>query len=225
MGGGVNETDRVKRRRESVVLVHGMFASRRSMLRLEAALSQAAYGVVNWGYRSLSDSIAAHAERLARFVETLDADGQIERLHFVTHSMGGIILRCALQLHTPARCGRIVLLAPPNRGSRLAALPLGPLRRVFPQAEDLSSQAGSLVSALPEPSGIDVGVIAASHDFVVEVAATHLACQRDHLVLPSSHQQLPSRPATARHVLAFLAAGSFRVCPQTRTAGPQRIAA
>jgi len=65
-------------------------------------------------------SIEAHAARLAAKARELDEDAAIERLHFVGHSMGAIVVRIALTVTRPRKLGRVVLLAPPNRGARLA---------------------------------------------------------------------------------------------------------
>ena len=194
---------------ETVVLLHGMLASSRSMRPLEEALAREGYRVINWGYRSLARSITDHAARLVRMLDELDGDQQTSKIHAVTHSMGGIILRCALRQRTPAKTGRIVMLAPPNAGSRLASLPLGPFQRWFPQIAELSESNESLVNRLPEPLGLDVGVIAARNDVVVDVASTRLRCQRDHVVLASTHQKLPARAETMHQVLAFLRRGQF----------------
>lgn len=197
--------------RETVVLLHGMLAGRRSMRRIERILVTEGYRVLNWGYPSLAGSITRHADRLGRLLEGLDRDAGTTAIHAVTHSMGGAILRCALRRRTPEKTGRIVMLAPPNAGSRLASLPLGPFRRWFPQIAELSTAADSLVNRLPEPADFQVGVIAAGNDFVVDVDSTRLRCQHDHLVLASTHQKLPVRAETSRQVLSFLRGGRFVV--------------
>ena len=208
MGRGVDPVSA-----ETVLLLHGMLSSSRSMRRLEHYLAANGFRVINWGYPSLAGSILRHADRLEVLVERLRADESVGRLHAVTHSMGGIILRATLLKTGMRDIGRVVMLAPPNTGSRLAALPLGPLTRWLPQIVELSQAADSLVNRLPEPVGLEVGVIAAERDFVVDVEATHLRCQRDHRVLPGSHQRLPRLPDTARHCLAFLLRGRFLGSP------------
>ena len=200
-----------------------MLAGRRSMRPIERMLVAEGYRVVNWGYPSLAGSISRHADRLGQILERLDRDPGTTAIHAVTHSMGGAILRCALRQRTPGKTGRIVMLAPPNAGSRLASLPLGPFRRWLPQIAELSTAADSFVNRLPEPTDFQVGVIAADRDFVVDIDATRLRCQRDHLVLVSSHQGLPVRAETSRHVLAFLRGGRFAVADRVPAIRVRRL--
>lgn len=205
---------RTGHRAEVVVLLHGMLATRRSMAGLAATLSDQGYAVLNWGYPSLTHSIVNHAQRLSELLFELDQDDRFSCVHFVTHSMGGIILRYAVNRRSTRKCSRLVMLAPPNRGSRLANFPLGPLHGWFPQIAELSEAADSLVNSIPEPIGFEVGIIAASDDFVVDIGSTGLACQRDHVVVTSSHQRLPRRSETMRYVSRFLAHGRFDLAPK-----------
>ncbi len=91
---------------------------------LRRGLARQGYRAINWRYPSLRGSIEMHAAQLAAKAKELDDNDAVERLHFVGHSMGAIVVRSALAMQRPRKLGRVVLLAPPNRGARLADLAL-----------------------------------------------------------------------------------------------------
>jgi pimeloyl-ACP methyl ester carboxylesterase len=175
---------------------------------LRHALEQQGFRAVNWRYGSLRGSIAAHATRLAVKAKELDEDAAVDRLHFVGHSMGAIVVRSALTMTRPRKLGRVVLLAPPNRGARLADFALRLFGRRLIAATELSSHPDSYVNRLAPAADLDCGVIAASWDHVVSLGSTYLPDQRDHLVLRSLHM-LPLHRRTSAQVGHFLREGRF----------------
>jgi triacylglycerol lipase len=176
---------------------------------LRRGLERQGFRAVNWRYGSLRGSIEGHAARLASKAKELDEDTGVARLHFVGHSMGAIVVRSALAVARPRKLGRVVLLAPPNRGARLADAALRLFGRRLLAAAELSSQPDSYVNQLASAADVDCGVIAASWDHAVSLASTHLPDQRDHLVLRSLHT-LPLHRQTPAQVGHFLREGSFR---------------
>jgi pimeloyl-ACP methyl ester carboxylesterase len=162
-----------------------------------------------WGYHDMRRSILVHAEAFARELESLDTDRAVGTVHLVTHSMGGIVARAALERYRPRKLGRIVMLAPPNRGSfvadRLAAA-VGPL---FQPVIELTTSADSLVNSLAMPGDVDLGVIAASRDALVATDSTRPAVPHAHVTLPCLHSSLLFRRDAAQLVAAFLATGRF----------------
>ena len=194
--------------REAVVLVHGHAAPAVLLEPLRRALARQGLRAVNWRYSSLRGSIEAHAARLAAKAKELDADAAVARLHFVGHSMGAIVVRRALAINRPRKLGRIVLLAPPNRGARLADLALRLVGRRVIAATELCSHPDSYVNRLADAADLDCGIIAAAWDHAVSLASTHLPGQRDHLVLRSLHT-LPLHRHTPAQVGHFLREGRF----------------
>lgn len=194
---------------DAVVLIHGLFATTRSMRTAKLYLERAGYLAINWGYPTLWRSTEQHAHSLLPKLRELEQDPSISTISFLTHSMGGILARYALQLGEFAKARRMVMLAPPNGGSHLASISLGPLSRVLPAIAELSEAPDSLPNRLLEPSHIEIGIIAASSDFIVRVAKTILANQRDHCVVEANHFELPHHEEALQKSIQFLRCGRF----------------
>jgi len=216
--------------RELVVVLHGLNVTHHTMRRIARALDEAGYNVVNRTYPSRAMTF----ERIATewLPELLDAHnaGAAPRVHFVTHSMGGIVVR--LWLHekgAPANLGRIVMIAPPNQGSEVPDHLRGNALSRFLTGINgarLGTDAASVPSRLSRkefPAGVELGVIAGNRwlnplflpwfkgesDGTVSVASTRLAGMRDHIVMPHSHTGIIARGAVAAQVIAFLREGKF----------------
>jgi len=206
--------------REMVVLVHGLMATTTIMASLARSLGKVFTGTLNWGYSSLWSPIERHGHELAALLRRLDREGH-DSIHLVTHSMGGIIGRLALAEFCPSRFGRFVMIAPPNRGSRVASY-LAPLfGRLCPPIYQLADTETSFVCSLPPPCVKEVGIIAAKTDYMVLEAATRLGCEKDYIVMPGQHTSLLFRRETAAQVQHFLEHGSFR---RERAASTQTVA-
>ena len=194
---------------EAVFLLHGLAARRWIMLRIARSLRRSGYRVTNWGYPTLWKSIDDHAQQLRKRLSGTLKDDRIDRVHFVTHSMGSIIVRRMLMEVDSDKLGRVVMLGPPNRGSNVARVLAKRLNRLCPALGQLSDAPQSYVNCMPEPVDTEVGVIAAAEDLVVPIDNTRLEALTDWTVLPGHHSVLPWRPTTVRYVKEFLRCGRF----------------
>ena len=197
------------RSRALVLMTHGFMANRWMLAPLAYRLRQRGWRTRCWGYESWRTSVSVHAATFARLLQQADADPGIETLHMVTHSMGCIIARAALDMYRPRKIGRFVMLAPPNRGSFVATAMAQVVGRLLAPVGELTTHDGSLVNTTPQPEGIDIGVIAAAHDALVTLDATRLDVPHAHATLPCLHSSLLFRRDAADLVATFLDTGSF----------------
>lgn len=216
----------------AVVLVHGLARTSRSMARLGHALERAGYAVFNWDYPSRAYGLLPLVEALERYAQ--DAATMSGRLHFVTHSMGGLLARGVLSRATWPQVGRLVMLAPPNHGAQLAsrASAYAWARGFYGQAlEELRpDRAAALEARIGQPR-CEFGVIAGtrsfhplqptsyvssltrqagSHDGTVDVDETRLAGMADFITVRANHMFIVDHDDAIRQTIHFLEHGRFR---------------
>lgn len=210
---------------DCVVLLHGLLRSASSMSRLEERLQNAGFAVVNINYASRASELDDLAdEAVSRGLSECRSqhDGLV---HFVTHSLGGILVRQYFSEHSQEQLGKVVMLGPPNHGSEvvdyLRNLP-GYTLINGPAASQLGTETDSPLSQLG-PVDFELGVIAGTvsinplfdlivpdpNDGTVSVASTRVEGMRDHLVLPVSHSLMMYDQQVIDNVVHFLVTGKF----------------
>ncbi|MBR0987565.1 alpha/beta fold hydrolase [Bradyrhizobium liaoningense] len=206
-----------------VVLLHGIARTSASLTKLERALRAAGFATLNIDYPSRKKPIVALADDLhpaiSRFAER-DAP-----LHFVAHSMGGLVARAYVAKHRPARLGSVVMLGTPNGGSEVADLLSGSrLYRALYGPAGLELTTELRPDALPSldyPVGVIAGsrfidpvaglfVLPTPNDGRVSVQSALLAGMADHIVVKTSHTGLPRHAAAIAQTIAFLREGRFQ---------------
>lgn len=212
--------------RDGVVLLHGILRRAASMQKLEKALAAAGYRVLNLDYPSREQSLAQIADGLSGPIAAFEGElaGQ---LHFVTHSMGGLVARAYLNRFRPVRLGRMVMLAPPNEGSEIADLlkrnwlyrsTFGPAGRQL--ATQRSDELCALLGQVDYPLGVIAGdrtlyifaslILPGPNDGRVSVERTRVAGMSDHIVLHTSHPLIMRNPEAMAQTIHFLQHGRFR---------------
>jgi pimeloyl-ACP methyl ester carboxylesterase len=193
---------------------------------MELALQASGFATLNLDYASRRKPLEALAEDIHPAIERF-ANGHSGAVHFVCHSMGGLLARVYLARHRPSRLGRVVMLGTPNGGSEIAdrLKDLSAYRAFFgPAGQQLGTRRDADTRALLPRPDYSLGIIAGSrsiypiasvmlprpHDGRVSVANTRLDGMADHIVIRSSHPWLVRNGQAIAQTIAFLRDGKFR---------------
>lgn len=205
---------------EMVVLIHGMRRSSRSMGKMAKRLREAGYRTAlvdypsKWGVHETTEHV---------FAALSSVTAGVSRVHFVTHSLGGILVRDAFRETVPDNLGRVVMLGPPNQGSehidRFGGLPF--FCSVWGQsAQELGTEPTSYPNSLP-PIGFECGIIAGTKggilgwflpgpsDGKVTVARAHEDGMKDLLEVPAGHTWMMRKKNVIDLTIRFLKTGQF----------------
>lgn len=210
---------------ECVILLHGLSRTRLSMRRMEKSLENAGYHVVNINYPSRRLPIDELADVVIDECIEICSQCKVSSFNFVTHSMGGILVRQYTQHHTIPGLKRVVMLGPPNQGSEV----VDKLKHVPGFAwwhGPAGLQLGTSENDLPKnlkPVNFELGVIAGKRsmnmflsfllpgqdDGKVSVESTKAEGMTDFIALPCTHTFMMRNPEIIRQTLQFLHQGHF----------------
>ena len=209
---------------ECVVLLHGLARISNSMGELESKLSRAGFSVINVEYPSLKHGIETlSAEAVGQGIQDC-LDKHSESIHFVTHSLGGILVRHYFEKQSLSKLGRVVMLGPPNQGTKLVDRLMGfpGFSLLGPTASRLGTRPDSILHKLG-PVSYEVGVIAGRrnitpmgyfwlgrpNDSIVTVESTRVEGMSDHIILPVTHTFMMRNNKVIDHTINFLKFGRF----------------
>jgi pimeloyl-ACP methyl ester carboxylesterase len=207
--------------RETVVLLHGLGRSEASMWLLASRIEAAGFNVVRIGYDSLGEPPEGI---LATVRQKIDAccKASPQPVHFVGHSLGGLIIRAYLAENEVRTPGRAVLIATPNAGTPLvdAYRDSWWMDLAGPTAKSLGTDPDSFPNSLPAPDypvGVIAGVrdarfvdlIPGQDDGLVPLESTKVAGMVDFIMVESNHVWMRYSQEVARQTIAFLRTGQF----------------
>ncbi len=217
----------VQTEKEGVLLLHGLGRTRRSMSGMEKYLKSKGYIVTNPGYPSTKNNVAQLAVGvIPGMLSDLRCQG-VQKIHAVTHSMGGILLRSYMAKHVIEEFGYAVMLCPPNQGSELIDFFLKfKLFRLIqgPAACELSTSSDSTPNRLG-PIAFSTGVITGNksvnpisacmiegeNDGKVSVKRTYADGVEETLVHPCGHSFIMGKRAVQEQTSFFLCNGRFKL--------------
>lgn len=210
---------------ECVVLIHGLNRSWRAMEPMAAALRSAGFSTANVDYPSQAGPIAVLAPMAVETGLGECRSAGAKRIHFVTHSIGGILLRYSHESSPIPDLGRVVMLAPPNQGSEVIDI-----TRDWPTSDLFAGEAGLQLGTDPDsvpqqlgPVDFELGVIAGTgsinfimsamlpgpNDGKVSVESTRVAGMDDFLIVENSHRYITESEEVIRNTTSFLRNGTF----------------
>ena len=202
---------------EHVIVLHGLWMRSFTLAALRRRLRHAGYNVELLDYASVFREPKIGIEALLARTRAL----RNQKVHFVGHSLGGLIVLHALRQEPDLAGGNVVCLGAPLRGSSVArgvarfpggSLVIGKslevLRNGIARWEGRQA-VGAIAGSLPIGFGVAVGSLSPPHDGTVSVAETELPGLTDHVVVPATHTGLLFSHEAADQTIAFLRAARF----------------
>lgn len=208
--------------KELVVLLHGLGRNQRSMAYMAAHLRGAGYATYRVDYRSLGEDPKDVLAEVTRQLGGLDLESK-PTVHFVGHSLGGLLARAYLENNRPPNLGKVVLLGTPNHGTEIVDQYSDSnwMGWLGPTAMSLGTSPGSLPGMLPQPSypvgvvaGVSCGpfsdaVLPGDDDGVVTVESAKVEGMSDFIIVNTHHSFLRRDDVVFAQTVNFLRSGSF----------------
>lgn len=211
--------------REIVILVHGFNNNEADMFPLRDFLIRLGYTAVTanlpLSFAPLEECVAVFSDKIQSILSRHDS---YARIHLVGYSMGGLVVRSFLSKNAVVNLGRCVLIATPNRGTKLADMAaklLKPLVHLYKPLKSLKTGDIEFGEPLNTPKP-EIGVIAGAanknllgfflagaNDGMVEVGSAIFSGMADFIIRPYSHKEIHHQPETAQLVHSFLHTGKF----------------
>jgi pimeloyl-ACP methyl ester carboxylesterase len=209
---------------DCVVLLHGLGRTTWSMRQIENTLAKAGYSVVNQSYLSREKSISELSDTVGEGIRQCEKT-EPDAIHFVTHSLGGILVRAWFQTHPAGKVQRVVMLGPPNHGSEIVDRFKDSWWFKWmtgPTGQQLGTDAASLPNTL-KPIPLEIGIIAGysssdpwfgslfngANDGKVSVESTKLPEMKDFIQVENGHTFMANSRSVIEQIKAFLSTGYF----------------
>lgn len=209
---------------DHVVLLHGLVRSSRSMQKMEVALQKEGYVVHNLDYDSRHHSIEQLAESVGQQISAKTEAAT--RVHFVTHSLGGILIRHIQATAPIPKLERVVMLSPPNRGSEVVDK-IGHwwlFRKINgPAGQQLGTRSDGFINKLPAID-FDCGVLTGDRsinwinslmiqgkdDGKVSVASAQIEGVTSFKAVHATHPMIMKNQSVIKEAISFLKTGAFQ---------------
>jgi esterase/lipase len=210
---------------ECIILMHGLARTSRSMKKASSILSSYGYAIININYPSRKKAINRLVTEHIQPVINACESKNYNRIHFLTHSLGGILLRFYLSSHSIHNLGKTVMLSPPNQGSeivdKLGHLALYSLLN-GPAGNEIGTDSHSIPSQL-ESINFDAGIISGyksinpllsllipgANDGKVSIERAKINGMKDFLAVPYTHTFIMQRTNAIHQALFFIQNGCF----------------
>ncbi len=203
---------------EHIVFVHGLWMMGTDMALLRHRIRKQQFAVHQFSYPTMRKNPVENALLLQTYLKHLDA----ETVHFVAHSLGGLVLRHLFHLYPNQRRGKVVMLGTPNSGSAVAQVLVRSAwgRMILGKSVDhgllgevpdwhAKNALGVIAGTAALGAGRLVNRFDGANDGTVAVVETHLEGQTDHLILPATHTGLIFNSQVAEQICLFIKQGYF----------------